>query len=70
MLFTIAAMTILKHRTIKIVKFTLTTWDLDDIVPSRATSLSQSGGRRKASKTDFFLNLFIDFILITVSTNA
>lgn len=68
MLFTIAAMTILNHRIIKILKFTLATWDLYDIVPSRlwATSLSQSGSRKKASKTDFFF-LFIDFILVAVS---
>lgn len=46
---TTAAMTILKHRTIKLLKFTLAAWDLDDTVPSTlwATSLSQFGNGRQ-----------------------
>ena len=54
---------ILKHRTIKILKFPIAIWDPDYIVPSRlwATSLSQSRSRRKTSKTVFF-NLFASFL--------
>lgn len=54
------------HRTIKMCRFTLVTRNLHDI--SRLWATSQSGSRRKARKTDYFL--FTYFILVTVSTNT
>lgn len=73
MLFTTAAMTNLKHRTIKPLKFMLATWDLGDIVPSglwAAPYLSLEAEGRQVRLIFFSLICIIYFILVTVSTET